>query len=303
MYMVLTEDFLLSGYSGFFGKIISEKLIDDGYKITGLQDSYNNKIDITKPFSLSGRVYFNIVIHSAGKAHSVPKTEIEKQEFFNINVKGTENLLKGLEQSLSLPKSFVFISSVAVYGVEIGNNINEAHPLEAKDPYGLSKIQAEQLVQEWCAKNNITCGILRLPLLVGKNPPGNLGTMIKGIKKGYYFNIASGKAKKSMVMAEDVAKIILKVAKVGGIYNLTDGYHPSFSELSNKISKQLKKGKILNMPLIFAKAFAKVGDLINGFPINSSKLVKITSDLTFDDTKARTILGWNPSKVLDKFEI
>jgi putative ABC transport system permease protein len=30
--------------------------------------------------------------------------------------------------------------------------------------------------------------------------------MIKGIKKGYYFNIAGGKAKKSIVLAEDVAK-------------------------------------------------------------------------------------------------
>ena len=34
---------------------------------------------------------------------------------------------------------------------------------------------------------SIVCTILRLPLIVGSNPPGNLGKMINGIKNGFYF--------------------------------------------------------------------------------------------------------------------
>lgn len=45
-------------------------------------------------------------------------------------------------------------------------------------------------------QHNVVCTILRLPLLVGTNPPGNLGAMIKGIARGYYFNIGGGKSKK-----------------------------------------------------------------------------------------------------------
>ncbi|RZK23854.1 MAG: NAD-dependent epimerase/dehydratase family protein, partial [Flavobacterium sp.] len=245
----------------------------------------------------------DLVIHCAGKAHSVPKTEVEKQAFFDVNVNGTANLLKGLEAAPSLPQSFVLISTVAVYGCESGVLINEDYPLNASDAYGMSKIQAEQLVKEWCAKHNIICSILRLPLLVGKNPPGNLGAMIKGIQKGYYFNIAGGKAKKSMVLANDVAKIIPELAKIGGTYNLTDGYHPNFRELSNLISKQLVKKNVFNMSKVVAKGLAKVGDVLPQFPLNSSKLSKITSDLTFNDEKAKTNLGWLPNRVLDVFTI
>lgn len=246
---------------------------------------------------------FEYIIHSAGKAHSIPKTEIEKSEFFNVNVNGTKKLLVGLSKN-KLPKYFVLISSVSVYGLATGVNINEEQLLNAKDPYGQSKMQAEQLVIEWCKEHNVLYTILRLPLLVGENPPGNLGAIINGIKKGYYFNITDGSAKKSMVLAEDVAKNIFKVAEIGGIYNLTDGYHPSFSELSNHISIQLGKEKPMNMPLWLARIIAKFGDLLGSkVPLNTNKLKKITSNLTFDDSKAREAFGWNPTPVLEGFKI
>ena len=128
--------------------------------------------------------------------------------------------------------------------------------------------------------------------------------MFKSLQKGYYFNIAKGKAKKSMVLASDVAKYILKAAKIGGIYNLTDGYHPSFYELSNHISIQLGKKAPKNLPYWFAKVLALVGDLLGkNAPINSVKLNKITSNLTFDDSKARDAFGWNPTPVLLGFNI
>ena len=211
------------------------------------------------------------------------------------------NLLKGL--SNSLPKRFVFISSVSVYGSIFGVNLNENCSLLAEDPYGKSKIDAEFVVNKWCEEHNVICTILRLPLIVGENPPGNLGSMIQGIKKGYYFNIAGGNAKKSMVLASDVAKFILRAAEVGGIYNLTDGIHPTFNDLSKSISRNLDKSFVPNMPLFIAKVIAKIGDIVgNAFPINSDKLSKITSTLTFNDSKARNAFGWNPTPVLEGFK-
>lgn len=294
---------LLTGASGFLGKIIQQTLAGSGIDIIALGRT-NSQINCDLSIAIPVLPKLDLFIHSAGKAHSVPKTDAEKEDFFNVNVNGTINLLKGLEQSPALPKAFVFISSISVYGLSTGTQINEQAPLNAKDPYGQSKIHAEQIIQEWCAKNNVICTILRLPLLVGENPPGNLGTMIKGIRKGYYFNIAGGLAKKSMVMAEDVARFILPASEVGGVYNLTDGYHPSFFELSALVSEQLKKTKPYNIPAWLAVLMAKAGDMIGAkAPINSVKLQKITSDLTFDDSKARRELGWNPRPVLEGFKI
>ena len=292
---------LITGSTGFLGGII-RNVLQNNYSIFGLSRSnteYNIQLQSDIPVFIED---FNIVIHSAGKAHIIPKCDKENSIFFFFFVKGTQNLLKGIEQSKVLPKSFIFISTVAVYGVDQGENINENTPLLANDSYGKSKIQAEKLVLEWCQKNNVICTILRLPLLVGDNPPGNLGAMINGINKGYYFNIAQGEARKSMVLANDVANIVLKASEIGGIYNLTDGSHPSFYELSNAIARRNGKKRLFNIPFFIAKSIALVGDFVGSkFPLNSYKLKKITTDLTFDDTKARQVLGWKPTKVIDYY--
>lgn len=293
---------LVSGASGFLGKFIYKELLKHGKVISIARSDADINADLSVQPPILPTV--ELVVHCAGKAHFVPKNEMEKQAFFDTNVKGTRNLLKGIEKSGAMPKSFVLISSVAVYGLETGQLLDEKTSLLAQDAYGASKIQAEAIVRDWCEKNDVICTILRLPLIAGPNPPGNLSAMINGIKKGYYFNIAGGKAKKSMVLAQDVAEIITKAAIVGGVYNLTDGQHPSFFQLAQLIAKQLGKSKPLNIPFSVAKLMALIGSIIgNKAPINNHKLKKITSDLTFDDTKARKALGWNPKPVLQGFRI
>jgi nucleoside-diphosphate-sugar epimerase len=289
---------LLTGSNGFLGSIIKQEL-SDNYNISTLSRSnalYNISLEKEIP---DFKQEFDLIIHAAGKAHSIPKTEFEKKQFDDVNFLGTSNILKGLEKS-GMPKQFIFISSVAVYGQEEGNNVNEEHPLLASDPYGLSKIKAEKLVVDWCKKNKVTHTILRLPLLVGENPPGNLGAMIKAIKRGYYFNIGKGQARKSMVLCKDVALLLPIVAPIGGIYNLTDGFHPNFYELSLAISKGKKH---FSLPVSLAKIIGKIGDIIGDkAPVNSLKVKKIISDLVFDDSKARKLLNWNPEPVLIFFK-
>ena len=292
---------LITGANGFLGKSII-KALENNHELASLaRTSGDYKLFLEKEIPNFNKS-FETVVHAAGKAHSIPKTESERKQFHDVNVIGTHNILKGLEK-IGIPKQFVFISSVSVYGQEFGIAINEEHRLEAKDLYGLSKIEAENLIINWCKRHNVICTILRLPLLVGKNPPGNLGAMLRAIDKGYYFNIGGGKARKSMVLAEDVAAFIPKVAAVGGIYNLTDGIDPDFKKLSIALSKQKKKKTPLNVPLSITKLIGYAGDMIGDKAlINSSKIKKITSDLTFDDSKARKLLNWNPEPVLQYLE-
>jgi nucleoside-diphosphate-sugar epimerase len=293
---------LLTGSSGFLGKTLKSFLINNHnvFELPNSKNSRKLRLDIEIP---NFEHNFDLVIHAAGKAHIHPKTLLEEKSIYDVNILGTQNLLSALSNS-KLPKQFVFISSVSVYGLEFGRLIDENHPLNAKDPYGKSKILAEKIVTEWCESNKIICTILRLPLLVGTNPPGNLGSMIKAIDKGYYFNIAGGYARKSMLLVEDVSKFILKIAEIGGIYNLTDGYHPSFSELSYHISIQLNKNIPKNISYFFAKVFAEIGNLFgDNVLFDTKKLKKITCDLTFDDSKARKVFGWNPTPVLKGFII
>src|SRR5690606_28523800 len=226
----------------------------------------------------------------------------------NVNVKGTSFLLQGLQKAGLLPDAIVFISSVSVYGLTRGKNITEDHPLSSRDPYGISKVKAENILLSWCEKNKVSLTILRLPLIAGSDPPGNLGAMVRGIKKGYYVNIGGGTARKSMVMASDVADIIPKAADRPGIYHLTDGHHPSLKELGDCIAGQLGVRPPRNISLPVARALGRAGDAINVLfpgkaPISSKTIAKLTASLTFDDTMARNALGWNPHRVIDAFTL
>lgn len=290
---------LLTGAQGFLGRYVlnyfsSNHLVDT----LGRSNTCQYKCNLANEVPAFNEK-FDVVIHAAGKAHLVPRTPIESEDFFNVNYQGTINLLKALEgQSL---QAFIFISTVAVYGLNEGRNIPETALLKATDPYGKSKIMAEEAVWEWSLKNHIPCTILRLPLLVGEDAPGNLEAMFRGIKNGLYFNISDGSAKKSMVLVSDIPIAIEKAMGKSGIFNLTDGYNPSFYELSKLISNQLHR-RTKNMPYWMAKFIAKIGDLLGSkAPLNTNKFKKITSDLTFDDTKAREVFGWNPIPVLEGF--
>ena len=238
---------LFTGASGFLGANL-EPLFKNNFKTSTLglctTDNYNVNLATTVP---TFHETFDVVLHAAGKAHMIPNSDEEKEMFFNINYQGTVNLCKALELS-GIPKSFIFISTVAVYGLEFGENITEEHPLNGDTPYALSKIQAEEYLTDWCARNNVTLGIIRPSLIAGPNPPGNLGDMIRGIKTGKYLSIAGGKARKSVLMVEDIDRLILPLMEKGGVYNVCDDSQPTFRELEILISKQLGL-KTLYVPL------------------------------------------------------
>ena len=297
------EKLLFTGGTGFLGKNTCP-ILDGMYEVTtcGISTDAMLKANLAKEVPTLDQ-HYDIVLHACGKAHVIPKSEAEKQAFFDVNYQGTVNLCSALE-SVGVPRALIFISTVAVYGCEFGKLITEDHPLNGDTPYAKSKIMAEEYLIRWCQKNNVILGILRPSLLAGKNAPGNLGAMVNGIRKGFYMNIAGGKVVKSILMAEDIARLLPLIVEKGGIYNVCDTRQPSFGQISEQVAKQLGKGKPLNIPYWVAWCMAKVGDCLGTkAPINSYKLDKMTKDLTFSNEKARKELGWEPLDVLSHYQI
>lgn len=249
------------------------------------------------------RERYDIVLHAAGKAHSVPRTEEEKRVFFDVNLQGTKNLCAALERK-GIPRAFIFISTVAVYGCDYGENITEEHPLDGVTPYAVSKRLAEEYLQKWCHEHNVILGIVRPSLIAGPNPPGNLGAMIHGIRSEKYFSIAGSRARKSVLMVQDIARLVPLLAEKGGIYNVCDSYQPTFRELETIICRQLNRNLPVSIPYWIAKCMALIGDCLGEkAPINSLKLRKMTKSLTFSNEKAVRELGWRPTSVLKNFKI
>ena len=294
---------LFTGGTGFLGKNVMF-FLKERYDVTtcGITPDDMLKANLAKEVPELPEKY-DVVLHACGKAHVVPKTAEEKQAFYDVNYIGTIHLCEALEHA-GIPKALVFISTVAVYGCEYGEMITEDHPLEGTSPYAESKIMAEKYLSEWCEKNGVVLGILRPSLLAGRDAPGNLGSMVEGIKKGFYMNIAGGRVVKSILMAEDIARLLPLLEEKGGVYNVCDTRQPSFGEISASVAKQLGKRRPISIPYWMAWCMAKAGDLLGKkAPINSYILEKMTKSLTFSNEKARRELGWEPLDVLTNYKI
>lgn len=292
------ESLLYTGASGFLGRN-TIPLLRQRYDITTLGRTLGNDIAV----ALSRQVpslpqRYDLVLHAAGKAHDIPYTARQANQFFEVNVQGTVNLCRALER-VGVPRALVYISSVAVYGGDEGEDIAEDAPLAGTIPYAKSKIEAERFLQKWCQANGVALGILRPALIVGSNPRGNLRAMIWGIRSGRYVHIAGGHARKSALMAQDIASLFPLVVEHPGVYNICDNTYPSFAELGQIIASELGRPEPRSIPYWLACAIAKVGDQLGSkAPLNTLKLRTMTRTLTFSNARARTTLGWIPTAVL-----
>lgn len=299
---------LVTGASGFLGGYLMSGLAEAGFRVTGLGRRRSQKFpwidaDLTGPATIYlGPDHFDTVVHAAGLAHLTPRSAPERRRFFDVNTEGARKLLKALTLRPGPPESLVLISTVAVYGVTDGELLTESTPTRASDPYGASKLEAEQIASEWAQLQGVRLCILRLPLVYGEDPPGNLGAMSSAILRRRYAGIRPGTARRSIVAARDVAAILPRAAAAGGLYHLTDGEHPSLRQLELAFARRHGVRPPPTLPYGFAKCLAVAGGPFaalfgDRIPLNPKRFRKMTATLTFDDRSARAALGWNPTPV------
>ncbi|MGC8667533.1 MAG: NAD-dependent epimerase/dehydratase family protein [Chthonomonadales bacterium] len=307
---------LVTGGTGFLGSHVVPALQAAGCGVILLVPAWEQKVrsmvgrvpiligDLAEGDVRLGAAEFDVVLHMAGLAHRTARREEDAALFHKVNAGGTYNLMRALERAKRVPKAFILVSTVAVYGLEAGELVTEDAQRAAADPYGASKREAEDAVMRWCAQFGVRCCILRLPLVAGRRPPGNLGAMVEALRRGRYFRIGNGEARRSMVWAEDVGRILPQAALVEGAYHLTDGWHPSFCELDAALAQAMGRRPPRSVPLAAAQLLARAADVAErlskrSLPLDTLKLTKMVSTLTFSDQKARNTLGWSPSGVLD----
>ncbi len=167
---------LVTGATGCSGKGVLHYLLSHGYTdLTGLvrkipDDSFSdvkyiqgditNKGTLTKMFK---EEQFESIWHLAGAVHPHTKKEL----FHKINVEGTQNVLEAaIEADV---KSFLYTSSIAVYGKIEENPISEEHRIKPLGNYAKSKVESEYIIKTLSEDVGIKGGIARLPTVLGKD--------------------------------------------------------------------------------------------------------------------------------------
>jgi nucleoside-diphosphate-sugar epimerase len=137
---------LVTGLNGFTGKYLEKELTDAGHNVAGLDCDIN---DISAIRERVGSVNPEAVVHLAGIAF-VGHGDIN--DIYDVNLKGTRNLLQVLAENADNVKSVLLASSANVYGnSEIGKITEDVIPSPMND-YAVSKLSMEYMAKLWMDK-------------------------------------------------------------------------------------------------------------------------------------------------------
>ncbi len=197
--------------------------------------------------------------------------------YYDVNVEGTKNILKCMDDFNI--KNIIFISSVAVYGLN-KNNPNENDITDPFNHYGKSKFLAENVLKSWYEKSSVNnVVIIRPSVIFGEENRGNVYNLFKQIVSKKFIMIGSGNNKKSMAYVGNVTSLIKKLSfnnkKSFEIYNYADKPDFTMNELILVIENTLGiKIPSYKVPYILGIFISYLFDL---FSLLTNKKLKISS--------------------------
>lgn len=188
-------DFVITGGAGFIGSHIAEYLVSVGHRVTIFDDLSNGKKDnldsiIDKIEFVNGDIRnFELlkntlknadgVFHEAALA-SVQESFSKQQEYHDVNVKGTENVLKlGKEFGFKI----VYASSSSIYGNPVKIPIEEDDPKNPINPYAQTKLDDENLAIKYAQMGVRVIGLRYFNVFGERQSRAYAGVIKKFVKK------------------------------------------------------------------------------------------------------------------------
>jgi len=287
------------GGSGFVGTRCVD-LMKNGYNITIIDKVISCKYpeitivgDIRDKAFLEVNVagYDLVVLLAAEHRDDVSPISL----YFDVNVNGTQNVLDAM--SKNGVENIIFASTVAVYGLNKANP-DESRKVEPFNPYGKSKWEAENAINQWFnekGSRNVT--IVRPTVIFGENNRGNVYNLLKQISSGKFMMVGNGNNKKSMAYVGNVVAFIEYCANnMNGLqlFNYIDKPDLTMNELVSQVETSLNKAiPSMRLPYWIGLMGGYAFDLMSkvsgkNFPISSIRVKKFCASTQFDATKVHS---------------
>lgn len=307
----MTTRLMITGSSGFVGRHLVNTVADDTrYDVSALvrrlpgQPVAGVDYQVLADFSelTPGHQALNgvgVVVHLASRVHVMNETASSPLAAFRlVNVEQT--LLLARCAAAAGVKRFVFISSVKVNGEQTqpGRPFLETDTPSPGDPYGVSKMEAEEALKRVAIETGLEVVIVRPVLVYGPGVKANFESMMKWVSKGIPLPFGAINNSRSFVALDNLVSLMLVCIEHPAAANQTflasDGDDVSTTELLRRLARALGvRSRLVPVPAGILKA----GAVLLGRQALSQRLC---SSLQVDISKARTLLGWAPVVTVDR---
>lgn len=295
--------FLVTGSNGFVGKALCAELHERAFTVRAALRSANLLVENAEVVAVGGingdtcwddtLKGITAVVHLAARVHVMEDNSADPlAEFRRVNVAGTEHLARSA--AACGVKRFVYVSSIKVNGeaTDGARRFSETDSPDPQDPYGISKLEAEQALHRVAAETGLEVVIVRPPLVYGAGVKGNFAQMIKVLSKGIPLPLASVKNLRSLIYVGNLVDALILCAThpaaTGQTYLVCDGEDISTSDLLRQLGAAMgHPARMLPCP----QALLKLAGRMTG---KAGQIDRLLGSLQVDSDKIRRELGWKP---------
>lgn len=309
---------LVTGGTGFTGKALVRRLIDQGHEVIALDYQEGLKTDELREWgakvvigTVTDREKVEECIQGVDIVHHLAaafrEMNVPNSYYWDVNVQGTRNMLEAaFKQGV---KKFIYCSTCGVHGNIDNPPGGEDAPINAADYYQQTKYEAEPLVMEYFKKGMKTA-ILRPAAIYGPGDPERFFMIFKRVSKGVFPIFGDGRTFYHPLYIDNLIDAFMLAMEdgkgEGEAYLIADEEFLGIEELVKKTARALgvpvKTPHYPIWPLIIAGHVCEkvCKPLRITPPIFPRRVDWYRQNRAFDISKAKRELGYQPSVDLDE---
>tara|TARA_B100000953_G_scaffold299133_1_gene297942 strand:+ start:406 stop:1278 length:873 start_codon:yes stop_codon:yes gene_type:complete len=240
---------IVLGGSGFVGKSLLQKLESKKFKVKVMVNSskIKNKFKKFHGDILDKKTFENQIKNGDIIINLVGQYNDNISNFIDLNIKGGLNLLESCKGKKNI--KIILISSIDAYGENMHYASKEKDKSSPQNNYGLIKLLAEKMYENFANIHGLDVIVLRLSNLYGPNKKnGLILNILKAIKKNGTVSINhNGKQQRDYLFIEDAVDGIIKAIqcrlKKYNVINISSGKRYRSTEII-KLAQELSHKKL-----------------------------------------------------------
>lgn len=301
---------LITGANGFVGAALRREAISRGLPLRMVQRNPAPALEGSDTQAI-GAIHANTpwakslqgvhtVIHTAARVHVMSDTATDPLAAFReTNTAGTLHLAR--QSAACGVRRLVFVSSIKVNGesTPIGRSFIHNDTPAPQDPYGISKLEAEQGLRAIAADTGLEVVIVRPPLVYGPGVKANFASLMRALRRGMPLPLgAVTENRRSLVALDNLVDLLLTCATHPAAANQTflvsDGEDLSTTALLRRMGEALgSPARLLPIPA----ALLRLGAALIG---KGDVAQRLLGSLQVDIEHTRKTLGWAPPIGVDE---